>query len=179
MLVIDIPESENYDSVSEEFIIYPHQKLKLEHSLIAISKWESKWMKPFLGNYSKTNGEIFDYIRSMIIDEENVDNTVIERLSKSNVDTITSYIQSPMTATTIKQTNSKSREIITSELIYYWMVAFNIPFECQHWHLNRLLTLVNVCNIKNAPPKKSKGTDIAARNRDLNASRKKAMNTSG
>lgn len=180
MILIDIPASEHYDPVSEEFIEYPAQKIQLEHSLVAISKWESKWLRPFLGVGEKTNEEIYDYISCMVTDGVKVDVRTIRTLSQRNLDDITEYIKSPMTATTITQTNSKGvREIVTSELIYYWMISFNIPFECQYWHLNRLLTLVNICNVKNSPPKKVNRGEILDRNRELNAARKKALKTSG
>ena len=180
MLNVFIPEREYYDGVTETFITTPARSLVLEHSLVAISKWESKWMKPFLGKNSKTNEEIYDYIRCMIIGDD-CDMFTLRNMPQTELDKITNYIQSSSTATTITQSKDSkpSREIITSELIYYWMVAFNIPFECQHWHLNRLLTLVNICNIKNSPPKKQSPRETLSRNAALNAARKKAMKTSG
>ena len=180
MLSITTPLIELYDPVSETFTEYKSVDLELEHSLVAISKWESKWMKPFLSNDIKTDEQIYDYILCMITNRSDVDMKLIRSIPQKLIDSITSYIKSPMTATTINQGNSKSsREIITSELIYYWMISFNIPFECQHWHLNRLLMLINVCNIKNSPPKKASANEIMSRNRALNAARKKALNTSG
>lgn len=180
MLIINVPSSEYYDPVSEEFVNYPAQILKLEHSLVAISKWESKWLKPFLATGEKTSDEIYYYISCMLVEDSEVGDRTIRALSQNNLDIITEYIKAPMTATTITQTNSKgSKEIVTSELIYYWMISFNIPFECQHWHLNRLLMLISICNVKNTPPKKMKSGEILAKNRDLNAARKKALKTSG
>ena len=180
MLKIDVPAVELYDPVSETFTNYEGGKLELEHSLVAISKWESKWGKPFLSKGDKTVDEIYDYILCMDINDSDIDLAVIKLLPQSTIDKITKYIESPMTATTIKQPNSKiSREIVTSELIYYWMISCNIPFECQYWHINRLLTLINVCGIKNAPPKKMSRRDILARNRELNKARQKQLNTSG
>lgn len=180
MLIIEVPGNEFYDSVSETFITYSAQTIELEHSLVAISKWESKWMKPFLGNDDKTTEEIYDYVACMITNNVIIDIAFMQTWPKKIIDTITNYIQCPMTATKITQQKSKAtREIITSELIYYWMLSFNIPFECQHWHINRLLMLINVCNIKNTPPKKENKKDILARNRALNEARKKSMQTSG
>ena len=180
MLSITTPLIELYDPVSETFTEYKPVNLELEHSLVAISKWESKWMKPFLSNDNKTDDQIYDYILCMITNRSDIDIQLIKSIPQKLIDNITSYIQSPMTATTINQGNSKSsREIITSELIYYWMISFNVPFECQYWHLNRLLMLINVCNIKNSPPKKASANEIMSRNRALNAARKKALNTSG
>ena len=181
MLVINIPESEYYDSDTNTFVTLESKRVTLEHSLVAMSKWESKWLKPFIGTKEKTMEEKFDYIACMIIEE--VDNPIlmVNRMTEQNLLKIMDYIESPMTATTVKQSkNGKtSREIITSELIYYWMIAYNIPFECQHWHLNRLLMLINVCNAKNTPPKKTNTKDVLARNRELNAARRKALGTSG
>lgn len=180
MLRVKIPATELFDKVKQEFIDIPSMTLDLEHSLVAISKWESKWMKPFMGHEEKTDDQIYDYIQCMIVNDIEVSDMAIRNLPRSVLDQVTSYIKSPMTATTIKQSNSKSsREIITSELIYYWMIALEIPFECQHWHLNRLLTLINVCNVKNEKPKKQNPKDILARNKALNAARKKKLNTSG
>ena len=180
MIVIDIPENEYYDSVTEMFITIPAKRVKLEHSLVAISKWESKWLKPFLGPGDKTMEQKLDYISFMILDEDEPA-YLVNMMTESNLKSIMDYIESPMTATTIKQSKSSkvSREIVTSELIYYWMISFNIPFECEYWHINRLLMLINVCNVKNTPPKKASTKDILARNRELNAARKKALGTSG
>lgn len=179
MLVIDIPGREYYDPITETFEMDPPITLRLEHSLVSISKWESKWNIAFMGPVQKTDEQIFDYIRCMCLDED-FDERVLGRLTQNNVNAITEYIQAPMTATTINQKGGKTnREIVTSEVVYYWMVSFNIPFECQHWHLNRLLTLISVCNVKNQPAKKQSQKDILARNRELNAARRKAMNTSG
>lgn len=180
MIVISVSESEYYDRSTETFRTCHAQTLKLEHSLVAISKWESKWLKPFIGVETKTVEETYDYIRCMVVDNDAVDDITIKSISQSDMNRINEYIQAPMTATTIKTTNNKkSRDIITSELIYYWMVSFTIPFECQHWHINRLLTLINVCNVKNAPSKKENPKETMSRNAALNAARKKAMNTSG
>lgn len=154
MLKITVPAMEYYDEVSNEFILFKEQSLQLEHSLVSISKWEAKWHKPFLDGKDKTLEEVIDYVRCMTI-TQNVDSEVYNRLTENNLKAINEYIENPMTATTFSDTNqTPNREIITSEIIYYWMVAFNIPFECQKWHINRLLTLVKVCNIKNSPPKR-------------------------
>lgn len=177
MLTIVIPETEFYDEVKNEFKVLKEQRLVLEHSLVSISKWESKWHKPFLSKSEKTTAETIDYIRCMTVNT--VDPLVYECITAQIMKTINQYIEDPMTATTISQKGPPNREIITSELIYYWMVALNIPFECQKWHLNRLLMLINVCNIKNKPPKKMRGRDVMSRNAALNAARRKALHTSG
>lgn len=179
MLKITIPGLELYDEEKEEFVYLKDQELQLEHSLVSISKWESKWHKPFLDDKDKTIEEIVDYIKCMTI-TQNVKPDIYNRLTESNIDEINEYIKNTMTATTFSDDNKTSKkEIITSEVIYYWMIACNIPFECQKWHLNRLLTLIKVCAIKNAPPKKMSKNEIVSRNRALNEARKKKLHTKG
>ena len=171
---------EGWDEKTEQFVDGKTQTLQLEHSLVSLSKWESKWEKPFFSKADKSYEEILDYIKFMTI-SKNVDPSVYSHLSRDNIREINEYIEAPMTATTFAKdkNQSKSREIITSELIYYWMIALNIPFECQKWHLNRLLTLIRVCNIKNSPPKKMSKRDLASRNAQLNAARRQRLNTKG
>ena len=179
MLEVIIPARELFDNDIQEFVNYSEQKLCLEHSLISISKWEEKWCVPFLSRQEKTDEEILDYIRCMTI-TKNVDKKVYEFITKKNILEINQYINSPMTATTFSNNQSRpNREIITSELIYYWMIAYNIPFECQKWHLNRLLTLINICSIKNQPPKKMSKSEIMSRNKSLNSARRSAYHTKG
>ena len=170
---------EGWDEQKEEFVEARTQVLQLEHSLISLSKWESKWCKPFLSSTNKTDEEIMDYIKFMTLTQ--VDPEVYSHLSVENFKEIDAYINAPMTATTFAEDKSgkRSREIITAELIYYWMIALQIPFECQKWHLNRLLTLVRVCNIKNTPPKKYSKRETASNYAALNAARRKQMNTKG
>lgn len=154
--------------------------LQLEHSLISLSKWESKWCKPFFSKEDKTYEETLDYIRCMTL-TSNVPDEVYKCLTPSNIAAINDYIAAPMTATWFgkDQQSKRSNEQVTSELIYYWMIALNIPFECQKWHINRLLTLIRVCNIKNQPPKKMSKRALMSRNAALNASRRKQFGTSG
>jgi len=179
MLRIVIPSDELYDEIKEEFIVSKEQVLQLEHSLISLSKWESKWHKPFLSKEIKSFEESIDYIRCMTL-TQNVDSTVYNFISNDIMSQVTKYIESPMTATTFSKSNNvRNREIITAEIIYYWMLAFNIPFECQKWHLDRLLTLINVCNIKNQPPKKMSKRELMSRNTATNEARRKAHNTRG
>ena len=180
MLQITIPGIELWDESREIFTQTKEQTLQLEHSLVSLSKWESKWGKAFLSKQEKTYEETIDYIKCMTI-TQNVDPNVYNHLPKSIIDKITEYIEAPMTATYFskEQSSGNSREQVTSELIYYWMIALNIPFECQKWHLNRLLTLIRVCNIKNQPPKKMSKRAIMSRNAALNAARRKQLNTRG
>lgn len=181
MLTIIISSDEYYDDIKEEFIDpEPICILQLEHSLVSISKWESKWHKAFLGKTDKTDEETMDYVKCMTINR-NVPDNVYNRLTKDNVDMIKSYIDDSMTATWFPEDTSpsKSSETITSELIYYWMVAMQIPFECQKWHLNRLLTLIQVCDRKNRPPKKLSRNEILRRNAEINRKRREATNSKG
>jgi len=180
MLQITIPAVEQWDERKQEFVTTKEQTLQLEHSLVSLSKWESKWCKAFLTKQEKTFEETLDYIKCMTI-TQNVDPEVYNYLTNGNISEINEYIEAPMTATYFsdEKTSKTSREQVTAELIYYWMIAFNIPFECQKWHLNRLLTLIKVCNIKNQPPKKRSKKDIMSRNAALNAARRKQLNTKG
>lgn len=182
MLRIFVPlSSEGWDEEKEEFVPAKYQALQLEHSLISLSKWESKWCKPFLSTTEKTDEETLDYIKCMTI-TQNVDPVVYEKLSPANMTQINNYINAPMTATTFSEDKNgkRSREIVTAELIYYWMIALNIPIDdCQKWHLNRLITLIRVCNIKNQPPKKRNRKDTMSRYAQLNAARRKQYNSKG
>lgn len=178
MLNIRIKPIELFDDDKQEFINIEEQDILLEHSLVSISKWESKWHKPFISS-SKTNDELIDYIRCMII-SDNTDKNIYKYLSNENLNEINEYISDSMTATTFFEQNNNSRkEIITSELIYFWMVSFNIPIQCENWHLNRLLTLIRICSIKNTPAKKMSKNEIMSRNAQLNAMRKQTLHTKG
>ena len=181
MLLIKVPLGpEKWDEENERFVEPKMQTLQLEHSLISLSKWESKWCKPYLSKSTKTSEEILDYIKFMTI-TQNVKPEVYEHLTMSNIEEISRYIEAPMTATTFAEDKSGrfNREVITAELIYYWMVALQIPFECEKWHLNRLIALIKVCNIKNTPPKKMSKRETASRYAQLNAARRKQLNTKG
>ena len=180
MLQITIPPIEKWDEKKQEFVYAKGQTLRLEHSLASVSKWESRWHKAFFGKREKTFEETVDYVRCMTI-TQNVDSSVYDNLTNENIAEIDNYISDPMTATYFSEDKifGVNRELVTAELIYYWMVALNIPFSCEKWHLNRLLTLVKVCNIKNQPPKKVGKGRIMRRNSALNAQRRKRLNTKG
>lgn len=179
MLSITVPSTELFDDAKQEFINVKEQTLQLEHSLVSLSKWESKWNKPFLSKKEKTSAEVLDYIRCMTI-TQNVNDNVYNALTVDNIESINNYIDAPMTATTFSDSSGDGgREIVTSELIYYWMISLNIPMECQKWHLNRLLTLIRVCNVKNTPPKKLSRQELISRNAALNAARRKQLNSRG
>ena len=180
MLKITIPAREMFDEIKQEFINTKEQTLQLEHSLVSLSKWESKWHKPFIDNRNLSTEENIDYIRCMTL-TQNVDPEVYQYLSKENIKQINEYISDPMTATTFSNERSKGsgKEVLTSEILYYDMIALGIPFECQKWHLNRLITLIKVCSIKQNPPQKMSKGDIMRRNAELNAARRKQFNTKG
>ena len=180
MLQITVPGIELWDEEAQEFIYSKEQTLQLEHSLISLSKWESKWCKPYISKKDKTYEEVLDYIKCMTL-TPNVKPEVYKCLTEENIDAIQKYIKAPMTATYISDNKNGggSREPVTSELIYYWMISLNIPIEFQKWHLSRLITLIKVCNIKNAPPKKMGRRALMSRNAALNASRRKRLNTKG
>lgn len=180
MLHILVPAVEMFDEQKNEFVQFKGQNLTLEHSLVSLSKWEARWHKPFLAQDEKTYEETVDYIRCMTL-TQNVSPEVYLHLTNKNIDDVNAYIEAPMTATWFSE-NEKgkiSSEQTTAELIYYWMIALNIPFECQKWHLNRLLTLIRVCSEKNKKPKKMSRRQEAIRRSALNAARKKKYNTRG
>jgi hypothetical protein len=193
MLEVTIPARpatdpiEFYDEATQEFVTVPglpavkEQVLRLEHSLVSLSKWESKWCKPFFSKTNLTDEESIDYIRCMTL-TQNVPSEVYNAIPNNIMEEIAQYINAPMTATWFSDNKKKGRsssEVVTSELIYYWMIALNIPPDYQKWHLNRLMTLIQVCNIKNTPPKKMSRREITSRNAALNAARRKQFNSNG
>lgn len=180
MLSITVPAKELYDRKAKRFIRTKETTLQLEHSLVSISKWEMIWCVPFLAKTEKTNEQTISYIQCMTI-TQNVDKNVYMAMTSENIKEISDYINMQATATTFSNNTDqpKRREIITSELVYYWMVAYQIPFECQKWHLNRLLTLIRICNIKNNPQKKMSRRQILEQNKALNAARRNSMGSSG
>ena len=180
MLRITIPATEMWDEGRQEFIYSKEYNLQLEHSLVSLSKWESKWCKPFFSTKEMTPEETIDYVRCMTI-TQNVPPEVYNNINNAIVKQVTDYIQAPMTATWFSD-NKQSRggsETVTAELIYYWMIALQIDMKCEKWHLNRLLTLIKICNIKNAPPKKMSRREVTSRNAAINAARRKQFNSKG
>lgn len=180
MLHITIPAIEQWDEINEQFIRTKEQSLVLEHSLVSLSKWESKWCKPFLAKEEKTHEEIIDYVRCMTI-TQNVNPDAYKYLTRENLKEINEYIDAPMTATWFNEDKNKTgkNQQVTSEIIYYWMIAFNIPSEYQKWHLNKLMTLIRVCDIKNRPKKKRSRKDVISQAAALNAARRKQLNSKG
>lgn len=180
MLTITIPKSEQFDERTNTFIDVPETTLNLEHSLVSLSKWESKWCKPFLSRDKKTREESIDYIKCMTL-SKNVPEYIYEFIDGPLFKKVSDYIEAPMTATWFSEDKNTrpNREVITAEILYYDMIALNIPFECQKWHLNRLLTLIRVCTIKQQQPKKMSQNELMRRNASLNAARRKALNSAG
>lgn len=179
MLKIHVPSGELYDERTERFITVNGRELQLEHSLVSISKWEAKWKKPFLSNDPKSREETIDYIRCMTT-SQNVDPNVFLGLTDANIEAVNRYVDDPMTATTFKNNQKKpNRQIVTSEIIYYWMISLQIPMECQKWHLNRLLTLIRVCDEKNQPSRKKSRKDTMAEYRALNQMRRARTGSRG
>lgn len=180
MLTIQVTGPELYDEDNEIFIEEILMEIQLEHSLVSVSKWESKFEKAFLSTKDKSTDEILEYVQMMCLTPD-VSLDVIKRLDDKAFNQILDYINSKQTATFLRSDPNapSSSEIITSELIYYWMISLGVPFECQHWHLQRLLTLIKVCSVKNSATKKMSRKDLMQRNRSLNAQRKQQLGTRG
>lgn len=180
MLKIDIPEREFYDEKTERFGKIKATRLYLEHSLISISKWEAKWHISFFDS-QKTTEQALDYIRCMILNREIEDDTMlVNALTQKDIERINEYINDPMTATVITGTGRTGRgQKVTSELVYCWMIQFNIPSDYEKWHINRLIMLIRVCSEENKPKKKMSKREIMAQNKALNAARKARLNTRG
>lgn len=181
MLSLTIPKTELFNESDNTFMVVEETRLTLEHSLISISKWEAKWQKPYLSKDPKTAEQCLDYIRCMTLNTK-IDPRVYLALKVEHFEAINSYVESPMSATTFREMPGAKKggnQIVTSELLYYYMIAFNIPFECQKWHLNRLLTLIKICDIKNQPKKKMSRGEILAQNTELNKARRAAMKSRG
>lgn len=177
MLNITIPSVDYFDEAKSEFVTLDEVSLTLEHSLVSISKWESKFEKAFLSKDEKTPEETFAYIENMIL-ESSSPTYDLKHLGRANVNKINEYINAKQSATWFTDLPGKKASgrgtVITAELVYYWMVAHQIPFECQYWHINRLFTLIKICNEKNKPPKKMSNREVMSQHKALNAQRRAA-----
>lgn len=181
MLQVTIPAYEWYDETKNCFGTSKETTLQLEHSLVSIHRWEQKWNKPFLGKEEKTIEQCIDYVRCMTL-TQHVDPSVYNGITPEIFERINTYIEAPMTATWFSEKDKVGpphRETITSEVIYYWMISLNIPWECRKWHLNTLLTLIRVCNAKNAPKKKRSQRDMFEQRTALNKARRAKLNSKG
>lgn len=180
MLTITVGGVQSFDDEKQEFVETGGYKLQLEHSLVSLSKWESEFEVPFLGKGDKTSEEAMAYIRCMVL-TPNPPGDFLQELSKENIEAINAYIERKMTATWFSEQPGapKSNELITAELVYYWMTVFNIPIECENWHLNRLFTLIRIANLKQSKPKRMSRSEINARNRELNRQRREQLGTKG
>lgn len=180
MLEITVPAGEFYDEEKNEFVESHETVLRLEHSLVSISKWEAKWKVPFLDEKQKTVEQTLDYIRCMTV-SQNVDPLVYKALTPELIEKVNDYVNDPHTATWFndRKRGGGRKQIVTSELIYGWMTGYNIPWEAQKWHLNRLMTLLRICEIQNTPEKKMSKSEVMARNRALNAQRRAKANSKG
>ena len=180
MLQITIPEWEYYDEKEEVFVEVKKQTLQLEHSLVSVSKWESRWHKPYLKKEEKTYEESIDYIRCMTI-TKNVDPKCYYGITNKVMKQIDDYVNDSMTATWFNEQGNKRKnnKVITSELIYSWMITLDIPIECERWHLNRLFVLIRICDIQNSPKKKMSNRDKLMQQHKLNEARKRKYGTRG
>lgn len=179
MLTITVPASEFWDERTNEFVSLKQTVIDLEHSLISISRWESKWRKAFLNDDDKTSEEVIDYIKCMTI-TRNVNPLVYESLTSKNIEEIIEYINTSQTASTVNHFDEPERRIkVTSELIYSWMISLGIPHEFEKWHLSRLLMLIDICAVRNAPAKMMSKSEIMRRNSELNAARRAKFNSKG
>ena len=180
MLTIIVPGLELFNNETQKFTRTEELLLELEHSLVSLSKWESKWNIPFLGRDQKTNEQIIDYVKLMTLNE--VSDDVFLRLSEDNYNQINEYVNSKQTATWFREESNRpvNREIITAEIIHYWMISLQVPQEYQYWHINKLFTLIRVLNQKNQPKKKQGMTQsAAAQRRALNEARQRQYGTTG
>lgn len=180
MLKIIVGAADVYDEATDSFGTQGGTPLQLEHSLVSLSKWESKFEKPFLNGEDKTSAEFFEYFRCMLLTED-VPEELFNQLSEENVNQINAYMEAKMTATWFNDADKPppAREIVTAELIYYWMTIFNISWEAQYWHLNRLFTLIRVAGNKNSKPTPMSRSEAAARQRELNAKRRAELGSKG
>lgn len=180
-ITVMIPDQELFDQKINRFLTVKGRKLSFEHSLLSISKWESIWHKPYLSTDKKTDEETYSYLACMCLDKD-VNPLLFRIMDRESIQKIVSYIDNPMTATTFREDENKKnkREIITNEIVYYWMTELNIPFDpCQKWHFNHLMTLIKVASIKKQPPKKMGKKEWASQRAALNAQRRAKYHTSG
>lgn len=181
MLKLSLPKQETWNEETEEFEMIGGREVELEHSLYTISGWEAKWKKAFSNRKGLQHDEFLDYIMNFMCQTRDLPQEAWLTITQNELKQILAYIDDPMTATTIKNQNrsKKSKTFVTSELIYYYMSQFGIPFECEHWHLNRLMILLDVCSSKSSPPKKMSKADAAKAQAAQNAAMRKRFGSKG
>lgn len=180
MLTIEVGGQELFDSETEVFVQRKPVRLVLEHSLRSLSKWESKFEKPFLSREPHTNEELYVYVECMVLEMDGPDYFDIRDYPEV-LAPVNEYINKAGTATTFTEHSQRppSREVITAELIYFWMLEHGIPFETDRWNLNQLFALIRICGIKRSKKKGMNRREIAEQNRMLNAQRRAQLGTSG
>lgn len=185
MITIHIPQSEIWDDGNNEFIYIEEQTIDMEHSLVSITKWEAKHHKVFLEENKKTPEEMMDYVRCMCINPLKNERDILG-ISKKDIEKITNYIEDPMIPFKLKSKDDgntygrkKNKDPMCGIMIYYYMVSCQIPFECQHWHINQLLALIQIYSMKENPGNPLKGSKLANRNTTLNAMRKARLGSKG
>lgn len=182
MLRLKVVTDEGFNDETQQFVDVMSFDLELEHSLVSLSKWEEIWEVPFLGNQEKTKEQTLSYIMCMDL-LGNFTQEIFPHLKADQFLQITEYIDAKKTATTVtERPGPPSTQIVTSELIYYWMIALNIPVEFETWHLNRLLMLIKVCNIQNSkgdPKNRMSSSEAAAQRRALNDQRRREFGSRG
>ena len=177
---ITIPATEMWDPVAHRFYDVKERTITMEHSLVSLSKWESKWKIPFIGNKNLTAEQLLSYFQCMTI-EKNVNPMIYQCLTAKQIDDIMKYIDDSMTATWFGKSDDDvaaqtDNRAVTSELIYYWMFASGISKECEKWHLNRLITLIHVTSEENKPKKKRTEAERMAHHRALLKARRAKRN---
>lgn len=186
MYELKVKGGELYNNLTKEFIYVKPHTLIIEHSLISLHAWEAIWHIPFLGDQKLNYEQIVSYIKCMTLNHD-VDPNIYLFITDENIKEVNAYIDNPMTATwfgdglgTSKKKKKRAGRIVTAELLYYYMLSLNIPFECRKWHLNQLITLIKVCNEENETPnKKVSKRDFIKRRDEINEMRKKQLHTTG
>lgn len=186
-LKIKFPKTEYFDENSQRFITLEPIELRFEHSLYAISKWESVIKKPFFPSNkgdTMTNEELLFYIQCMIMDESFEPKELLYRLDEETITKLKDYISDNMTATWFNDSRKVNivgkphKEAVTSEMIYYYMFSLGIPIYCEHWPITRLTTLIRIFAVKNDNKPMSRREEAVSRT-ELNRLRREALHSKG
>lgn len=182
MLKLFLPSREIWDDKKEEFSTIGGYEVELEHSLYTMAAWEAKWKVGFTNKQGLTQKQLFDYITTFMCQTPDVPKSAWLTINDEIVKKIQEYMEDPCTATKINShavNKPKKRETVTAEILYCQMFQLGIPLECEHWHLNRLMTLIEVCAIKNSPPKKMSRKEVAALQQKQNAAMRAKLGSKG